>query len=254
MDGEDALKLNALDQERYSRHLRLPEIGTEGQERLLDSSVLVVGAGGLGSPAALYLAAAGVGHLGVADGDDLDLSNLQRQILHSTGRVGEGKVLSAAASIRRLNPGVTVEEHPCMLTEENAAELVDGYQFVVDATDNFDAKFLIADTCHDAGVPYSHAGIDRFFGQTITVLPGRTACYRCLFGHAPEPDEEPPAGPLGAVPGVVGSIQAAEAVKYLLDVGRLLTDRLLTFDALEMQFREIPVRRNPTCPLCGEER
>jgi molybdopterin/thiamine biosynthesis adenylyltransferase len=245
------LRLNALQKDRYSRQLRLPEIGPAGQEKLLASSVLVVGAGGLGSPAVLYLAAAGVGGLTVVDGDALDLSNLQRQILHSTGRVGEDKVLSAAASIRRLNPDVTVTEHHCMFTEQNADELVQGQEFVIDATDNFRSKFLIADVCHRAGLAYSHAGIDQFFGQTLTVRPGHSTCYRCLFGRAPQEDEEPPAGPLGVVPGVIGSIQATEAVKFLLGIGRLLTDRLLTFDALEMKFREVPVRPNPSCPLCG---
>jgi molybdopterin/thiamine biosynthesis adenylyltransferase len=244
------LTLTELEQERYARHLKLPQIGVEGQENLRDSSVLVVGVGGLGSPAALYLAGAGVGRLGIVDGDDLQLSNLQRQILHTTSRVGERKVLSAAATIRRLNPEVNVDERHCMLTAENAVDIISQYDFLVDATDNFDAKFLIADACHETGVPYSHAGITGFFGQTITVLPGRTACYRCVFHEPPEPEEGPPAGPVGAVPGVIGSIQAAEAIKRLLNIGRLLTNRLLTFDALEMKFREVPVQPNAECPLC----
>jgi molybdopterin/thiamine biosynthesis adenylyltransferase len=246
------VRLTSLDRERYARHLRLPQVGEAGQERLMGSSVLVVGVGGLGSPAALYLAAAGIGRLGVVDGDTLEMSNLQRQILHTTGRVGGGKVPSAAATIRRLNPEVQVEEHARMLEAGNGSTLVESYDFVIDATDNFEAKFLIADVCHRAGRAYCHAGIDRFFGQVFTVVPGRTTCYRCLFERAPTPDEAPPAGPLGAVPGVIGSIQAIEAMKYVLDIGELLTDRLLTFDALAMAFREVPVRCNPACPLCGD--
>jgi adenylyltransferase/sulfurtransferase len=241
--------------ERYSRQIVLPEIGTEGQERLLASRVLVVGAGGLGSPAAMYLAAAGVGVLGIADDDTVALSNLQRQILHRTADVGRPKVESAADNIAALNADVAVRTHPQRLTPGDGRALVEGYEFVIDATDNFESKFAIADVCHAAAVPYSHAGISRFMGQTMTVVPGETACYRCVFGTVPEPRESDlrPEGPLGPVPGVIGAIQATEAIKFLLGAGDLLTNRLLTYDALAMEFRTIDVKRNPSCPLCGEE-
>jgi len=259
---------------RYSRQLALPEIGEEGQRRLLASRVLIVGAGGLGSPAALYLAAAGVGTLGIVDPDVVELSNLQRQILHTAADVGRRKVESAAAAIRALNPDVRLECYEQRLTAgagvsyrrpcrsgasakrpERAAggPIIGAFEFVIDATDNFQAKFAIADACHRAGRPYSHAGIRAFFGQTMTVLPGRTACYRCVFEEPPAPaaGDGAPAGPLGVVPAAIGAIQATEAVKCLLGAGRLLTDRLLTYDALAMEFRTVPLKRRPTCPLCG---
>ena len=236
---------------RYARQLALPEIGEAGQAKLAAARILLVGAGGLGSPAGLYLVAAGIGTLGVADGDRLDLSNLQRQIAHTTADVGQLKVESAARTFQALNPNVRLRLYPERLTAANAGAWLNDYDFVVDATDNFESKYLIAEVCHAAGKPYSHAGILRFFGQTITVLPGQTACYRCVFTDPPPPPATV-AGPLGAVPGVIGTIQAAEAIKFVVGAGRLLTNRLLTFDALTMQFREIPVRRNPTCPVCGK--
>lgn len=245
------MSLDELQRERYSRQLRLPEIGESGQERLLEAGVLLVGAGGLGSPAGLYLAAAGIGRLGVVDGDRLELSNLQRQVMHMTCRIGTPKASGAAKALRALNPDVHVTPVDAMLTPDNAQDLIADYDFVIDATDNFAAKFLVADVCHRVGRPYSHAGISRFFGQTLTVLPGRTACYRCVFGQPPETEDTEPAGPLGVVPGVVGAVQAAEAVKCILGLGNLLTDRLLTFDALEMRFREVPLKRNPRCQLCA---
>jgi molybdopterin/thiamine biosynthesis adenylyltransferase len=235
--------------QRYGRNISLQEIDASGQERLLASRVLVVGAGGLGSAAAFYLAAAGVGTLGLLDGDVVDLSNLQRQILHRTADVGRPKVVSAQEKIVALNPDVTVETHNVWADASNLAAIVRRYQFVIDATDNFAAKFLINDACYFEHVPFCHAGILEFEGQLMTVLPGRTACYRCLF-HAP-----PPAagvrGVLGTVPGVIGSLQATEAIKYLLDLGTLLTDSLLTYSALTMQFRKLPLARNNDCPLCG---
>jgi molybdopterin/thiamine biosynthesis adenylyltransferase len=202
----------------------------------------------------MYLAAAGVGVLGIADDDRVALSNLQRQILHGTRDVGRPKVESAGETIAALNPDVTVQAHPVRLTAGDGRMLVGGYQFVVDATDNFESKFAIADVCHAAGVPYSHAGISRFMGQTMTVVPGVTACYRCVFAMPPEPRDSDlhPAGPLGPVPGVIGAIQATEAVKVLLGIGAPLANRLLTYDALAMTFRTIEVKRNPSCPLCGE--
>ncbi|MGB8248439.1 MAG: HesA/MoeB/ThiF family protein [Chlorobium sp.] len=246
------MSLIELQKQRYARHLSLSEIGRKGQEKLGKGRVLVVGAGGLGSPAALYLAAAGIGTLGIVDPDLVDISNLQRQILHTTGSIGKPKVLSAEETLRKLNPECKIECIPLRLSRQNSAEIIAGYDFIIDATDNFEAKFLIPEYCHNAGKPYSHAGILKFFGQTITVHPGRTACYRCLFHERTETGSQEPRGPLGAVPGVIGSIQATEAIKHLLSTGQPLTDTLLTFDALSMNFRKIRVRRDPQCPLCGD--
>ncbi len=240
------------EQQRYARQLALPEIGTAGQAKLRAGRVLVIGAGGLGSPAALYLAAAGVGTLGLMDGDAVDLSNLQRQILHATADVGRRKVESAAAKLRALNPQTELRLFPERFTAANAAARLADFNFVVDATDNFASKFLIADACHAAGRPYAHAGILRFHGQVMTVLPGKTACYRCVFEQQPPETGASPQGPLGVVPGVLGTLQAAEAIKFLLGLGQLLTDRLLTFDALTLRFREVPVKRQPHCRLCGD--
>ena len=245
--------LSAAERERYARHLSLPEIGERGQERLRAGHVALVGAGGLGSAAAFYLAAAGVGTLTILDDDVLAMSNLQRQILHRTADIGRPKVESAAERLGALNPEVRIEAVRLRLTRANAGKYLVACDFVVEATDNLASKFLIAEACHAVGKPCSHGGIDRFSGQTMTVLPGRTACYRCVFGVSPpEAAGVLPAGPLGAVPGVIGCIQATEAVKHLLGIGSGLTNRLLAYDALQMQFRCIPVRRSPSCPLCGE--
>lgn len=241
--------------ERYSRQILLQQVGGAGQEKLLASRVLIVGAGGLGAPASFYLAAAGVGTIGLVDGDEVDLTNLQRQIVHFTADLGKLKVESAAAKLKAINPAVQVETHPHRASASNALDLVRRYDFVLDGTDNFAAKFLINDACHFAGVPFSHAGILRFDGQLFTVLPGRSACYRCLFDGPPPPGAVPScsqAGVLGAVAGVIGCLQAAEALKYLLEIGELLTDRMLVFDALNMAFREVRFGRNPRCRLCGD--
>jgi molybdopterin/thiamine biosynthesis adenylyltransferase len=240
--------------ERYSRHIILPEVGGKGQEKLLAGKVLLVGAGGLGSPAGLYLAAGGVGTIGVIDADQVDLSNLQRQIIHFTSDLGRPKVTSAAEKMRAINPDVGVIVHHERLTAANAMQVLAGYDFVIDGTDNFASKFLVADACHFAGKPYSHAGILRFEGQTMTVLPGVTACYRCVFNTPPPPGAVPScsqAGVLGVLAGVIGVLQATEALKFLLGAGRLLTDRLLVYDALDLRFREVRLKRNPRCPLCG---
>jgi molybdopterin/thiamine biosynthesis adenylyltransferase len=237
--------------QRYARHLALPEIGEAGQEKLLRSKVLVIGAGGLGSPAAFYLAAAGVGTIGLMDGDTVDLSNLQRQILHTTASVGANKTASAQARLEALDPSIRIETHPFRISAENAPEILAGYDFIIDATDNFDSKFLIARACHEASKPWSHAGIGNFHGQTMTIIPGKTACYRCVFHEDGAPVGGTPQGPIGALPGVIGSIQALEAIKYLLDIGTLLTDALLTFDALAMSFRKVTVRRDAGCGVCG---
>jgi molybdopterin/thiamine biosynthesis adenylyltransferase len=246
--------LTAMQQDRYARHLILEGVGEKGQERLLAGSVLVIGAGGLGSPALFYLAAAGVGRIGIADSDCVELSNLQRQIIHTTPRLGMLKVASAQASLEQLNPDVRVEIHPLRVAADNIAALVAAYDFVIDATDNFEAKFLINDTCVAAGRSYSHGGILRFNGQTMTVVPGESPCYRCVFPEAPDDDVATAcskAGVLGVLPGVIGTLQATEAIKYLLGVGTLLTGRLLTYDSAAMKFREIPLQRNPNCPVCG---
>ncbi len=241
--------------ERYSRHIILSEVGGKGQEKLLGGKVLLVGAGGLGSPAGLYLAAAGIGTIGVIDADVVDLTNLQRQVIHFTDDVGTPKVESAAAKMQAINPDVQVRTYHQRLTADNALEILADYDFVIDGTDNFPSKFLVADACHFAGKPYSHAGILRFDGQLMTVVPGQSACYRCVF-NAPPPAGAVPscsqAGVLGVLAGVVGTLQATEAVKYVLGAGELLTDSLLVYNALKSNFRKVSLKRKPTCPLCGE--
>ena len=228
---------------RYSRHLMLPEIGGEGQKKILASRVLVVGAGGLGSPVMLYLAAAGVGTIGVIDADVVDLSNLQRQIIHHTKDLGTPKVESAKAKIMAVNPDVAVETYHEFLTPANALSIIQGYDFIVSCTDNLAAKALVSDTCVAAGKAFSHGGISEWTGQTFTHVPG-TADYRTIFGDSPSPVTDSPEaggpkavlGVLGAVAGMLGTIQAAETLKYLTGAGTLLTNRLLMFDALTMQF------------------
>lgn len=245
------MSLNGEQKQRYARHLALPEIGEAGQQKLLRSKVLVIGAGGLGSPVAFYLVAAGVGTIGLMDGDTVDLSNLQRQILHTTASVGTNKTESARTRLEALDPSIRIEPYAFRLSTENAPEMLAPYDFVIDATDNFDSKFLIARACHKAAKPYSHAGIRNFHGQTMTVLPGESACYHCVFHEDGAPIGGTPQGPIGALPGVIGSIQAIEAIKYLLGIGTLLTNALLTFDALTMSFRKVKVRRDAGCGVCG---
>ena len=242
--------------ERYSRHIILEEIGGVGQEKLLSSKVLIVGAGGLGSPAALYLAAAGVGTIGIIDADKVDMTNLQRQILHHTNDVGVEKVKSAENKIRAINPDVTVKTYNQLAMADNIRGIIKGYDFVIDGTDNFPAKFLINDACYFEKIPFSHAGILQFYGQLMTILPGRSTCYRCVFSSPPPAGAVPSccqAGLLGVLPGVIGSLQATEAIKYLLGIGKLLTDTLLSYEALEMEFRSVKFNRNPDCPLCGKK-
>ncbi len=242
--------------ERYSRHIILKNVGIEGQEKISSAKILVIGAGGLGSPALLYLAAAGVGTIGIADGDTVDLSNLQRQVIHFTDDIGKPKTLSAKEKINRLNPDVHVEIYQEILTATNILEIVKKYDFVIDGTDNFPAKFLINDACVMAGVPFSHGGVLEFAGQTITIVPGTSPCYRCLFLRPPPANVVPTcnqAGVIGMIAGIIGDLQANEAIKYVLKKGDLLTGRLLTFDALETRFREVTVRKNPECGMCGTE-
>jgi molybdopterin/thiamine biosynthesis adenylyltransferase len=238
---------------RYSRHILLQDVGVEGQEKISNGKVLVVGAGGLGAPVALYLAAAGVGTIGIIDGDVVDLSNLQRQIIHFTQDIDKPKVISAKEKINQLNPDVNVITYQTLLTAENALDIIQDYDFIVDGTDNFPVKFLINDACVIAGKPFSHGGILRFDGQTMTYVPGK-ACYRCLFHSPPPPNAVPTcsqAGVLGAIAGMLGTIQAAEALKYLTGVGDLLTDKLLSFNAKTMEFRTVKTKRSEKCPVCG---
>lgn len=239
--------------ERYSRNILLNEVGAEGQDLLLHSKVLVVGAGGLGSPAILYLAAAGVGEMGIIDGDNVDLSNLQRQIIHSTADLGRNKAESAKESVNALNPDVQVHAYPYRLTVENASDIISKYDFIIDGTDNFASKMLVNDACVMLDKPFSIAGILRFCGQTFTHTPG-TACFRCIYGEPPDPADAPTcaqSGVLGAIAGMLGTIQATEALKYLLHVGTLLTDRLFYVDAATMVTQQFRVSHNPDCPVCG---
>lgn len=242
--------------ERYSRQIMIPDLGGKTQIRLRQARVLVVGAGGLGSPAALYLAAAGIGTLGLVDSDQVELSNLQRQILHSTRDIGRPKVESAKEKLHRLNPDVEVETYPIRLSEDNASAIMASYDFVIDGTDNFATKFLINDVAVSLGKPFSHAGIVRLQGQTMTVIPDRSACYRCIFNEPPASGEIwncQQAGILGSVAGTIGSIQATEAVKYFAGMEEeLLVDRLLVYDAKAMKFRTIELQRNPRCQACGK--
>ncbi len=239
-------------QQRFARNIALPEIGEKGQARLLAASILIVGAGGLGSPAALYLVAAGVGTITLMDGDAVELGNLQRQILHAAPDIGRPKVESAAGKLKALNPGLIFNAVPERLSRSNGTAIVRAHDFTIDATDNFESKCLIADLCHIERKPHSHGGILHFTGQTMTVIPGETACYRCIFTDTPDDAEPgPAAGPLGPLPGIIGAIQAAEAVKHILGFGILLTNRMLTLDLLRMNFRPIPIKRNEQCPLCA---
>lgn len=240
---------------RYSRHLILPEIGGKGQRKLLGAKVLLIGAGGLGSPTALYLAAAGVGTIGLIDFDEVDLSNLQRQILHRLSTVGKPKVESAKQTINDLNPDVTVVTHQVPINSENAMEVIPQYDIVVNGCDNFPTRYLVNDACYLLGKPLVDGSIFRFEGQATTYLPGQ-GCYRCVFPAPPPPGAVPgcsEAGVLGVLPGIIGVIQAIETIKLIIGIGEPLVNRLLLFDALEMSFRQVRLRRNPKCPLCGDE-
>ena len=246
--------LSAEERARYSRHLILPGVGTDGQQRLKQSRILIVGAGGLGSPVAMYLAAAGVGHLGVVDGDLVDLSNLQRQILHGTGDIGRRKTDSAAERLLEINPNVEVTPISETLTASNAIEILEGYDIVVDGTDNFPTRYLISDACVLLRKPNVHGSIIRFQGQASVFSHGDGPCYRCLFREPPAPGTVPncaEGGVFGVIPGIVGSIQATEALKLALGLPDVLSGRLLLIDAMRMQFRSIRIVRDPDCPACG---
>ena len=239
---------------RYSRHLILPEVGAAGQAKLKNARVLLVGAGGLGSPAALYLAAAGVGTLGVVDADRVDASNLQRQVLHGTSDVGRPKTASAADRLREINPHVEVETFPERLTSVNGLDMLRPFDVVVDGSDNFPTRYLVNDACVLLGKPDIYGAIFRFDGQASVFGSPGGPCYRCLFADPPPPDLVPScaeAGVLGVLPGIIGSIQAAEAIKLILGIGESLAGRLLLFDALKLEFRELAIARDPECPVCG---
>lgn len=242
---------------RYARHLVIPEVGEPGQQRLLDSRVLMLGAGGLGSPAALYLAAAGVGTIGIIDSDVVDRSNLQRQVIHTDARVGESKVSSASATINALNPEVKVVRYETRLTSENALDILgQGWDAIVDGGDNFPTRYLVNDAAVHLGIPVIHGSVFRFEGQVTTFITHDGPCYRCLYPEPPPAELAPScqeAGVLGVLPGVIGLLQATEVVKVLLELGEPLKGRLLTFDALKMKFRELTLRRDPGCTLCGED-
>ncbi|MBP2031268.1 adenylyltransferase/sulfurtransferase [Methanohalophilus levihalophilus] len=239
---------------RYSRHILLQEVGGIGQQKLLSSKVLCIGAGGLGSPIIQYLAAAGVGTIGIVDDDIVDLSNLQRQVIHG-GNVDRPKVESAKEFVQKLNPYVNVITYNHRINPENILEIIEDYDIIVDGSDNFSTRFLVNDACVLAKKPLSHGSIFRFEGQVTTILPHDGPCYRCLFEHAPPAGMVPScqeAGVIGVLPGIIGVIQATEVVKYLLGIGELLTGRMIYYDALYMSFDEIKIRKNPTCPVCGE--
>ncbi len=256
LEFETPVVLSAEQKDRYSRHLLIPEVGSAGQARLLGSKALLIGAGGLGSPAALYLAAAGVGTIGIVDFDVVDVSNLQRQIIHTTDRVGERKVESAKRSINALNPEIKVVAHEEMLVAENVERLIAGYDVILDGTDTFETRYLLNDAAVAAGIPVIHASVFRFEGQLTTFVPYEGPCYRCLYPTPPPPELAPGcsvAGVLGVVPGILGLLQANEALKVLLGIGNTLAGRLLLFDALETEFTELKLRRDPECPVCSDK-
>ena len=248
--------LTEAQQSRYSRHLLIPEVGTNGQKKLLDSKVLLIGAGGLGSPAALYLAAAGVGTIGIVDFDVVEASNLQRQVIHSTERLGVKKVDSARQTILALNPEVNVVTHDEMLLADNVERLIAGHDVILDGTDTFETRYLLNDAAVDAGIPVVHASVFRFEGQLTTFVPYEGPCYRCLYPTPPPPELAPGcsvAGVLGVVPGIMGLLQANEVLKVVLGIGEPLVGRLLLFDALDGTFSELRLSRDPSCPTCSDE-
>ena len=250
-----SIELTAQEVNRYSRHLIMPEVTMAGQKRLKAARILLIGAGGLGSPLGLYLAAAGVGHIGLVDFDVVDFSNLQRQILHTTNDVGRSKLDSAAEHLQAINPEIKIETYATRLNSTNAFELFDPYDIVIDGTDNFPTRYLVNDTCVLLGKPNVYGSIFRFDGQASIFYPPEGPCYRCLYPEPPPPGMVPSCaegGVLGILPGVIGCIQATEAIKLVIGRGETLLGRLLLYDALAMKFRELSVRRNPSCALCGE--
>lgn len=241
--------------QRYSRHIILSQVGGEGQKKMRDSSVLIIGTGGLGSPCAFYLTAAGVGKIGLVDSDRVDLSNLSRQILHSTPDVGKEKVFSAKEKLNTLNPDVEIISYQERITTDNIMPIIKDYDVVVDGSDNFPTRYLVNDACVMTGKPLSHGAILQFNGQIFTSIPGKGPCYRCLFAEPPPPGEVPScqqAGVIGAVAGLVGTIQAMEVLKLILNEGKPLVGQLLVIDLLEMEFRKVQISRNKECAVCGD--
>jgi len=255
-ERSNAMQLSSAELQRYSRHLMMPEVTPDGQRRLKAARVLCIGAGGLGSPAAVYLAAAGMGTIGIVDFDDVDLSNLQRQILHGTKDIGRDKLESARDRLHDINPEIDVQLHKCRFCSENAPQLVSRYDVIVDGSDNFPTRYLSNDVCVFARKPNVYGSVFRFEGQTTVFAPHLGGpCYRCLFPEPPPPDSVPncaQAGVLGVLPGIIGMLQAIEAIKMIVGVGESLVGRLLHFDALKARFRELNLRRDPECPVCGE--
>src|SRR5438046_3605335 len=252
----EQVSLSQQEVARYSRHLIMPEVALEGQKRLKASSVLLIGAGGLGSPLGLYLAAAGVGRIGLVDFDVVDFSNLQRQVLHGTLDVGRPKLHSARDRLKAINPEVQLDLYDTRLTAANAFPILEPYDVVIDGSDNFPTRYLVNDACVLLRKPNVYGSIFRFDGQASVFVPGEGPCYRCLYPEPPPPGEVPSCaegGVLGILPGVVGCIQATEAIKLILGIGEPLVGRLLLYDALAMSFRELKLRKDPACPLCGEK-
>src|SRR5437867_4437523 len=257
-ERSSAMRLSAEELQRYSRHLLMPEVTSEGQRRLKAARTLCIGAGGLGSPAALYLAAAGVGTLGIVDFDRVDLTNLQRQILHGTNDVGRSKLESARDRLRDINPEIDLKLHECRFARDNAEQIVAGYDVIVDGSDNFATRYLSNDVCVFGRKPNIYGSVFRFEGQTTVFAPHLGGpCYRCLFPEPPPPESVPncaQAGVVGVLPGIIGMLQAIETIKLVVGIGEPLIGRLLHFDALKVKFRELNLRRDPECPVCGENR
>jgi len=252
--GKNTMAFSAEEKQRYSRHILLESVGQKGQQKISEARVLVVGSGGLGSPVLLYLAAAGVGTLGIVDCDTVELSNLQRQIIHFTDDVGKLKIQSAKEKIHKINPHVQVNTHHEFLDAGNIAERIRDYDFIIDGTDNFASKFLINDTCISEGKPFSHAGVLGFDGQMMTIVPGQSACFRCVFPEPPPSDivsSSSQVGVLGSLAGMFGTLQATEAIKYIVGEGDLLINRLLICDVFGMEFRVVTVKKRLGCPACG---
>lgn len=248
------MKLTQTQKERYLRNIMLEDVGEVGQEKLLNSSVLIIGAGGLGSPNAMYLGAAGIGRIGLVDFDIVEISNLQRQVIHTTKEVGIPKIQSAQAKIQAINPDVKVETYFEKFNAQNALKLINNYDFIIDATDNFAAKFLINDACVLGNKPYSHAGVLKYRGQSMTILPHKSACFACVFDNPPPVELNPTfkAGLFGVLPGLVGCIQATETINFLLGFKNLLTNKLLMIDTKTFDFRQIDVSKNTDCRVCGK--
>ncbi len=254
MHDGDGMIFSEEEQQRYSRQILLEPVGRKGQQKISESRVLVVGSGGLGSPALMYLSAAGVGTIGIMDGDVVEISNLQRQIIHFTEDLDKPKVLSAREKLIRLNPHVRVNTYHEFLHSENSLERIKDYDFIIDGTDNFPSRFLMNDSCIAMNKPFCHAGVMGFEGQMMTIVPGQSACLRCVFPEPPPPDSVPgssQAGILGTVAGLFGALQATEAIKYIIGQGDLLTNRLLICDLLQMIFREVKIKKRLRCPACG---